>query len=68
MFKETMFKVVRKLRVYKNSYLLWRGYTLINNHGYYVYLDEKGNQVWNNPRRKAPYSLDDKSWRVYCER
>jgi len=55
--------MIRYLRMYKNRFLLVLGFTLVNKHGYTVKIID-GVQVWDNPLRKKPYSLDDSSWTV----
>ena len=51
----------------KNWALLLLGKTLINKHGWTVSWEwSTMSQKITNPKRKSrPYSLDDKSWRVF---
>ena len=49
---------------FRNKTLLWLGFTLVNAYGHTVHL-ENGKQIWSNPRRIKPYSLDDPSWSIY---
>lgn len=49
---------------FKNKLLLKLGFTLVNPYGHTVRL-VNGEQVWSNPKRVKPYSLDDPSWRIY---
>ena len=51
------------LTQFKNKLLLKLGFTLVNPYGHTVRL-VSGKQVWTNPKRTKPYSLDDPSWRI----
>lgn len=47
----------------KNKTLLLLGFTLVNNYGHTVYLEDF-KQVRSNKNRRRKYSMDDKSWKI----